>query len=99
MTEYIGHHVGVPLVGTRECSQPNKTIGDIIGVFKSITTNRYIEMVREDILPPFNKRIWQRNYWDHIIRDEDDYNKIAEYIANNPFTWRDDTLNRNNDAK
>jgi hypothetical protein len=71
----------------------NKTIGDIVGAFKSITTNRYIQMVKENIVPPFEKRIWQRNYWDHIIRDENDYNKITEYIVNNPLTWADDTLN------
>jgi REP element-mobilizing transposase RayT len=71
----------------------NKTIGDVIGVFKSITTNRYIQMVKENIVPPFEKRIWQRNYWDHIIRNENDYNKITEYIVNNPLTWADDTLN------
>jgi REP element-mobilizing transposase RayT len=34
--------------------------------------------------------IWQRTYHDHIIRDEPDYIRIAEYIENNPRTWRDD---------
>ena len=82
--------VGVPLVGTRD---KNKTIGDIIGAFKSITTNRYIQMVKENSVSPFEKRIWQRNYWDHIIRDENDYNKITEYIVNNPLTWAEDTMN------
>ena len=77
----------------------NKTIGDVIGAFKSITTNRYIQMVKENIVPAFEKRIWQRNYWDHIIRDENDYNKITEYILNNPLTWTDDTLNNNEDIK
>ena len=77
----------------------NKTIGDVIGAFKSITTNRYIQMVKENIVPAFEKRIWQRNYWDHIIRDENDYNKITEYILNNPLTWIDDKLNNNEDIK
>jgi len=36
--------------------------------------------------------VWQRNYWEHIIRDEISYANIATYIANNPLTWEHDTL-------
>ena len=99
--------VGVPLVGTLETDehqgQPQgiaptkpKTIGNIVGAFKSITTNRYIEMVKENILPPFEKRIWQRNYWEHVIRDENSYIKLSEYIVNNPQKWEIDILNSDN---
>jgi REP element-mobilizing transposase RayT len=35
--------------------------------------------------------IWQRSYHDHIIRDEEDYLRIAEYIENNPYRWQDDS--------
>ena len=49
-------------------------------------------MVKNGILPPFDKRIWQRNYWEHIIRDEKSYNEIAEYIVNNPINWHKDTM-------
>ncbi|MCL2338489.1 MAG: hypothetical protein FWC51_00865 [Proteobacteria bacterium] len=38
------------------------------------------------------KSIWQRNYYEHIIRDRDDYAEIANYIANNPKTWDTDKL-------
>ena len=34
--------------------------------------------------------IWQRSYYDHIIRSETDYREIAEYIANNPARWAED---------
>ena len=37
-----------------------------------------------------SKSIWHRNYHDHIIRNQKAYIKIAEYIENNPFTWKDD---------
>jgi REP element-mobilizing transposase RayT len=40
--------------------------------------------------------IWQRNYWEHIVRDEKDYNNISEYIINNPLSWNLDSLNQNN---
>ena len=76
-------------------SPTNKTVGDVIGVFKSKTTNQYIKMVKNNTLPPFNKRIWQRNYYEHIVRDENDYTRIAEYIINNPITWNDDVLSKN----
>ena len=69
------------------------TVGDVIGTFKSKTTNQYIKMVKNNTLPPFNKRIWQRNYYEHIIRDENDYTRIAEYIVNNPLSWELDRLN------
>jgi len=60
-----------------------------------MTTNQYIKMVKNNTLPPFNKRIWQRNYYEHVIRDENDYVRIAEYIINNPITWNDDILSKN----
>jgi REP element-mobilizing transposase RayT len=51
-------------------------------------------MVKQNILPPFNKRIWQRNYWEHIIRNENEYQRIAQYIIDNPKKWNRDQLNR-----
>lgn len=39
--------------------------------------------------------VWQRNYYEHIIRDEADYGQIAEYIADNPHRWEEDTLHPN----
>jgi putative transposase len=40
-----------------------------------------------------NKSIWQSNYWEHIIRNEDEYFQIANYIKNNPIKWYNDKLN------
>ncbi|MBE0685544.1 MAG: transposase [Anaerolineaceae bacterium] len=63
--------------------QPNGTIpGSISAIvqnYKSLTT-RKINM----ILRTKNKTIWQRNYYEHIIRDEDDFARIVDYIQNNP---------------
>ena len=39
--------------------------------------------------------VWQRNYYEHIIRDEDDYNRIREYICENPLKWQSDENYRN----
>ena len=42
----------------------------------------------------FDKRMWQRNYWEHIIRDEQSQQEIAAYITNNPAQWPTDPLNQ-----
>jgi REP element-mobilizing transposase RayT len=67
-------------------------LGDIIGAFKSLTTNAYIRGVREFGWPSFDKRLWQRNYYEHVIRDAADLERIREYIVNNPAKWADDRL-------
>ena len=68
----------------------NKTVGDIIGAFESITTVEYIRGVKNNNWESFNGKLWQRNYWEHIIRNEQSYNRISEYIINNPKNWKDD---------
>jgi hypothetical protein len=44
-------------------------------------------------------RFWQRNYYEHIIRNEDDLNKTREYIRNNPLRWDFDRENPERIAK
>ena len=68
----------------------NKTVGDMMDAFKSITTVEYIRGVKTLGWPRFNGKIWQRNFHDHIIRNEQSYLKISEYILNNPARWKED---------
>lgn len=69
-------------------TRPTPTrIGDIICAFKSITTNRYINGVKMGLVKPFRKRLWQRDYYDHIIRNEKECATIEQYIINNPQNW------------
>lgn len=70
----------------------NETIGDMVGAFQSIVTVEYIRGVKTLDWQPFNGKIWQRNYWEHIIRTENDYQRIAQYIINNPKNWNKDKL-------
>lgn len=81
-------NVRVPLVGT----QNNKTVGDIMDAFKSITTVAYIRGVKNKGWQPFNRKLWQRNYYEHIIRNVNDYDRIANYIKDNPLNWEQDDL-------
>ncbi len=67
-------------------------ISAIIQAFKSLTTTNYIQNVTTNNWMPFNKKLWQKNYYEHIIRDEEWYNKISQYITNNPLKWGEDTF-------
>jgi REP element-mobilizing transposase RayT len=86
---------GVMDDGNRAGINPAHTLGDIIGAFKSITTHEYIRGVHESGWPPFDKRIWKRNYFEHIIRNERELDRIREYIVNNPLKWILDTEHPN----
>lgn len=66
------------------------TIGDMVGAFESIVTVEYIHGVKNLGWKPFNGKLWQRNYYERIIRDEQSYLNITEYIKNNPAKWIDD---------
>jgi len=71
-------------LGSTPTSRP---LSEIVRQFKGFSTRRINEL-RETIGAP----VWQRNYYEHIIRNEESYLQIAEYIVNNPARWRDDEL-------
>lgn len=75
----------------RADTRPAPTVSDIICSFKSRTTNDIIKIVKQGKINCFDTKIWQRNYYEHIIRNEKEYYKIVEYIRNNPLRWEDDT--------
>jgi hypothetical protein len=58
-----------------------------------MTTNAYIRGVKTLGWEPFSMRLWQRNYYEHIVRDEEDLERIRTYIADNPRNWPDDPEN------
>ena len=67
-------------------------MSDVVQWFKTMTTNEYIRGVKQNGWQPFPGKLWQRNYWDHVIRDELKLHRIREYIRNNPARWHEDTL-------
>lgn len=75
-----GTHAGVPLP-------------TIVQWFKTMTTNEYIREVKQSGWPPFPGKLWQRNYYEHIIRNKPDLNRIRAYIADNPSRWATDAEN------
>jgi REP element-mobilizing transposase RayT len=74
-------------------SGPSKrSLGAFVGGFKSAVTTR-INQLRDTPGVP----VWQRNYYEPVIRDEESLNRIREYIADNPIRWEFDA--ENPDAK
>jgi putative transposase len=63
------------------------SIPTIIRSFKSAATKRINELQKTPGL-----KLWQRNYYEHIIRDPNDFNRICEYIEYNPLRWELDAL-------
>jgi len=72
-------------------------IPKIIGYFK-MNAAKYINQLHDATGHPF----WQRNYYEHIIRNENELNRIREYIQNNPLKWdldRENPLSKNFNLK
>lgn len=69
------------------------SLPDMVHRFKTMTTKRYTDSVKQNDWPPFNARLWQRNYWEHIIRDARELDIKRNYIIENPARWQN---NQNN---
>jgi putative transposase len=76
-----GAHSRAPL------QRPPKSLGSFVAGYKSVVTRR-INQLREMPGAPF----WQRNYWEHVIRNEASLDRIRQYIENNPARWAEDQL-------
>ena len=65
--------------GTPRCASPTKSVlAKVINAFKSLTSRK------------FGESMWQRSYHDHIIRGEAEYQRIWQYIDENPMNWQED---------
>lgn len=65
-----------------------KPIGQLIGAFKTVSTKRV-----NGLRGTPGETLWQRNYWEHIVRDEEEMHHLRTYIRNNPAQWAVDALN------
>ncbi len=69
-------------------------MGDVMDWFKTMTTNMYINGVKQSGWMPFPGRLWQRNYYERIIRNDDELAATREYIMYNPIKWAEDDENQ-----
>ncbi len=77
----------VPANATRFSTLKAGSLGAIIGQFKSIVTKRVRRLPDRPDHP-----IWQRNYYENVIRSHEIWNRIRKYVATNPERWFEDSL-------
>ena len=86
-------NVGAGRAAPTEAREPTiefvkiKPLGQLLGAFKTISANH---IYRTRSTP--GTHVWQGNYYDHIIRNEDEFRKIWDYIDTNPQKWEEDQL-------
>lgn len=90
-------------VGAALCGRPGftegqphgvaPTLGTIMDWYKTMTTNEYIRHVKQDNWLPFPGKLWQRNYHERVIRNDEELNRVREYIMHNPARWAEDEDN------
>ncbi len=71
-----------------ETTKHQTNLGNIVGTYKSMVANKCLEIYKKN-----NEnmgKLWQRNYYEHIIRDEKAYQNISNYIIENPSKWQND---------
>ena len=78
-------HLIIILQGSQMGGHGNQPLHKIVGQLKSYTNKKY-----NDINKTKNLILWQKNYYDHIIRNEKEYQKIWKYIEINPLKWEED---------
>ena len=81
----VGAHGRAPL------HRPPKSLGSIIAGFKAAATKRVNQLRGAPGIP-----VWQRNYYEHVIRDEGKLDTIRQYIVDNPAKWAEDPENPRN---
>ena len=73
-----------------------KSISSFVAGFKSATIKHIDDWIDSNglLMAKFNKNnpLWQANYHDHIIRDDSEFQRIKNYIDNNPAKWENDSL-------
>ena len=93
-----GQPHGLPIYLTdndnRATARVAPKIGDIIGAYKSLVANECLKIWKTKWVganpAPIMGKLWQTNYYEHIIRNQQSYQNISEYIVNNPAKWLKD---------
>ena len=75
--------------------EQNERIIKLMHEFKSKTTTEYIKGVKRGEFESFNVAVWQRTYYDHILRKSESVDKVRNYIRTNPHRWGEDMFHPN----
>lgn len=85
MPNHIHAIVVIGCDGGAERSRPFPTLDTIIGLYKSGVSKRIHQSINVE-------KIWQKSYYDHILRNRYDYYHCVQYITDNPRNWELDEL-------
>jgi len=86
--EHIGgEHIGGEHIGGEHVGSP---LHAMVQWFKTMSTNEYIHNVKRNDWCRFDKKLWQRGYYEHVIRDDNTLCQISKYIQMNPAKWKTD---------
>ena len=73
-----------------------KSVSSFIAGYKSVVMNKIDDFIDKNYIykPKYNRHnpLWQVNYHDHIIRNDESYHRIKKYIIDNPANWYKDSL-------
>src|SRR6056297_1249221 len=96
-------HGIIMIVGAGPCACPDEgqprgvaptmSLSDVVHRFKTMTTKRYTDGVKRCGWRSYPGRLWQRNYFDRVIRNEKELDQVREYIFDNPEKWEIDRDN------
>ena len=77
-----------PSGGSRTAPTPRKPLGRLVGAFKTVTTRQFNATEGTPGQP-----LWQRNFYERVIRNADELDRVGEYIVANPLLWETDREN------
>lgn len=80
-------HAIVYIGAAPSVSEQRAGLSRLMQSFKSITTLEYGRGVRAGLHPPYDRVLWQRSFYDHIVRDDRDLERVRAYIEGNPGRW------------
>jgi putative transposase len=79
--------------GQAQGPDPTMTLPQVVHRFKSFTTSQYCDFREAEPFGLHVGKLWQRNYYEHVIRDETDLQRVRQHIQDNPLNWRLDAEN------
>jgi hypothetical protein len=83
-----GEGMDTVTVGAEVNPAPTVTVSAIVGAYKSLVANGCLKIYKSK--NQSMGKLWHRNYYEHIIRNEQAYHNISKYILNNPEKWAND---------
>ena len=84
------HVHGIIVLTGCSVAAPTLSVPEVVQRYKMMTTKRYADGVKASNWPAFCGRLWQRNYYEHIVRSDTELERLRRYIAENPLRWADD---------